>query len=96
MAKKRNIYGEVNKPSDIRKINEKIRAELKKARTRKKITELVKRSAYLCTLTYSPGFRKKLRGQLLKARKIAKQEYTKTAKLANKKLGAKVYDEHWG
>ena len=93
---KRNIYGEVNKPSDIRKINIMIRKDLKKARTKPRITELVKRSAYLCTLTYSPGFKKRLKGVVLKARKIAKEEYTKTARLANRKLGAKVYDEKLG
>jgi len=92
----RRIYGEVNTPKDIVLINQKIRGQIRRAKTRARITELVKRSAYLCTLTYSPGFRKRLRGHLLRARRLARQEYTKTARLANKKLGAKIYDEKWG
>ena len=99
MAKRMNIrriYGEVNTPRDIVLINQKIRGQIRRAKTKARITELVKRSAYLCTLTYSPGFRKHLAGKIRLARKIAKLEYTKTAKLANKKLGAKVYDEKWG
>jgi len=96
MSKKRRIYGEVNSPTDIVKINQAIRGQIRRARKRARITELVKRSAYLCTLTYSPGFKKKLKGKLARARRIARQEYTKTAKLANQKLGAKIYDEVWG
>ena len=68
--KVRHIYSEVNSPSDITKINRMIRSQLRRVKTKPRITELVKRSAYLCTLTYSPGFRKKLRGNSLK---LAKQ-----------------------
>ncbi len=43
-------------------------------------------SAYLYTLTFSPAWKKKFAGQLLKMRKVAKSEYTKTAKAINKRL----------
>jgi len=94
--KRKNIYGEINFISDIRKINERIREDIKRAKTKPRITKLVRRSGYICTLTFSPSFKKKLYGKLLKARKMAEEEYTRTAKLANKKLGRKVYDERWG
>ena len=103
MARKRKnkrIYSEVSSPSDITKINRMIRSQLRRVKTKPRITELVKRSAYLCTLTYSPGFRKKLRGKLTKARKTAREEYRKTAKLANQRLRQLhipgKYDEVWG
>jgi len=53
------------------------------------------------TLTYGPGFGKKLRGKLLTTRRVAKQEYSKTARLANLfiargDLRGPYYDELWG
>lgn len=95
MARKR-IYGEVNSANDIRKINSKIRGQIRRARSKPRITELVKRSAYLCTLTYAPGWKKKFGRSIKTVRSVAKAEYRKTAKTANAKIGEKVYDEVWG
>ncbi|MGZ4904540.1 MAG: hypothetical protein ACXVIG_06705 [Halobacteriota archaeon] len=44
------IYREVNSPSDITKINEEIREEIKKADSRDQVTELKRMSRYLVTL----------------------------------------------
>ena len=92
-----HIYGTVNTISDIRKIASKIRRDVRKAKTKPRLTELHKRAMYLVTLTYSPGWVKHFGGSITKARSVAKQEFKKTAKLINKKakqLGiAKHYDE---
>ena len=45
-----HIYGEVNTPEDIRRINQEIRREMDGVTSRDQLTELKKRSDYLCTL----------------------------------------------
>lgn len=95
-----HIYGEVEKVSDIRKIANKIRRDVRKAKNKSRLTELHKRAMYLVTLTFSPAWIKHFSGSISKARSVAKQEFKKTAKLINKRakqLGiAKRYDETWG
>lgn len=76
----RPIYGHVSGPEDIRRINEQIRAEIRMAGSRPRLTELVKRSHYLVTLTHSPAWRY-IDGRL---RPIAYEEYLKTCQLANR------------
>ena len=94
------IYGEVEKIEDITKINRMIRRDVRKAKTKSRLTELYNRSKYLVTLTYSPAWKKHFRGKILKARKRAMKEFEKTAKLINrraKQLGiAKRYDVTYG
>src|SRR2546430_10371288 len=52
-----HICGEVSSADDLRKINRIIRKEMEKVTTRAELTELKKRSDYLCTLTASPSWR---------------------------------------
>jgi len=100
MKKGKQIYGKVEGISDIRKINEKIRGNVRSAKSRPRLTELHKRSSYLCTLTHSPAWKKSFIGKISKVRQVAKTEYTKTAKAINakaKRLGLKAnYDTKWG
>ncbi len=82
------IYGEVNSPSDLTKINEEIRAEIRKADSRDKVTELKRRSRYLVTLLAPDnptGLAEKLReaGKLKEGQKKAWEEYVKTTDIAN-------------
>ncbi len=92
------IYGEVNGPSDLTKINEEIREEIRKADSRDKVTELKRRSRYLVTLLAPDnptGLAEKFRGtgNLDGARKKAWEEYVKTAKVANEhRHGGDEYD----
>jgi len=94
------IYGSIDKISDIAKINTAIRKEIRKAKSKPTITKLVRRSAYLCSLSHTPAWKKKFYGKIRKVRDKAKEEYTKTARVANqvlKKLGLKgKYDTKWG
>lgn len=76
-------------PSDVTKINKKIRGQVRKAKTRPRLMELKRRSRYLITLTHSPSVKKGLKGKVLSTRKRARREYGKTAKLVGKKLGGK-------
>jgi len=83
MAKKKDKYGSVNKPADITKINRDIRKKIKTAKSQAALTKFVRESGYLITLTYSPAWKKHLKGQLLKVRTEARKQYCTTATLAN-------------
>jgi len=98
---KHHIYGAVRGVSDIRAINCYIREQIRKARSRSKITELVRRSLYLYTLTFSPAWKKTFAGKIRRMREVAKEEYARTARVANKRLkelglGGRRYDEKIG
>jgi len=56
---------------DIRKINRIIRKEMEKVTTREELTELKKRSDYLCTLTASPSWRKRFGAKVTLLRRVA-------------------------
>ena len=94
-------YGAVRGVSDIRAINCYIREQIRKARSRRKITELVRRSLYLYTLTHAPAWKKAFEGKIRRMREVAKEEYERTARTANKQLdklglGGRRYDEKIG
>ena len=91
------IYGHVEKISDIKRIAQMIRRDIRKARTRARLTELVRRARYLVTLTYCPAWKKKFGKKIEQAREVAYREYLKSADLANriaKKLG--IVGVHYG
>jgi len=76
----------------IREINRKIRKNIKAAKTKKQIEELVRYSKYLYTFVFSPKWRVRGDKRGVKIRAVAKEEYAKTVKVANsmlKKLGEK-------
>jgi len=98
---KQHIYGAVRGVSDIRAINCYIREQIRRAKKRRKITELVRRSLYLYTLTHAPAWKKAFEGKIKRMRQVAKEEYAKTARTANKQLdklglGGRRYDEKIG
>lgn len=94
------IYSAISGVSDIRKINQMIRNEVKRAKSRKELTELHKRSSYLVTLTFSPAWKEGFRGKIAQMRSAAKEEFTKTARAINsrcRQLGIEPnYDTKWG
>jgi len=92
------IYGILRTPDDVSKINQLIRRDVQKARTQAQLSELHKRSMYLITLTYGRSLRRNPRVQAMRTR--ARNEFTKTARLINRRaiaLGLRAgYDEIWG
>jgi hypothetical protein len=93
------IYGRVEKIDDISRINCIIRDEMMLVETEAQLTELKKRSDYLCTLTYSPFWRKKFADQIEKVREVAIEENHITVKEANviaKNKGWDVEYHPWG
>jgi len=94
------IYSAISGVSDIRKINQMIRNEVKRAKSRKELTELHKRSSYLVTLTFSPAWKEGFRGKIAQMRSAAKEEFAKTARAINsrcRQLGIEPnYDTKWG
>ena len=77
------IYGKVENVEDIRRINCIIRDEMLKIENEAELTELKKRSDYLCTLTYSPFWQKKFGEEIEKLREVAIEENRATVKMAN-------------
>jgi hypothetical protein len=82
-AERGHLYGEVESIKDIRDINRKIREEMDQVKTREQLTELKKRSDYLCTLTYSPAWQKKFGEKATRLREAAMEENRKTVEQAN-------------
>jgi hypothetical protein len=78
-----HIYGEINSIKDIREVNRTIRQEMDGVRTREQLTELKKRSDYLCTLTFSPAWQKKFGEKVTRLREVAMEENRKTVRHAN-------------
>jgi len=80
-------YGAVRGVKDIRAINCHIRERIKtEATTRAMINDLLRRSLYLYILTFSPAWKEAFRGKIRSMRKAAREEYAKTARVANKRL----------
>jgi len=77
------IYGKVNDAEDIRRINCLIRNEILVIDDPAQLTDLKKRTDYLCTLTYSPFWKKHFSHQIDQVREIACEENRVTVQLAN-------------
>jgi hypothetical protein len=95
----RNIYGEVNSVTNIREINRKIRDEIRGVRDRAHLTELKKRSDYLCTLTQSPAWQEKFGSKSRRMLAVAKEEDHRTTRLANsvaRRNGLGANYDPWG
>ena len=100
-AQSGNIYGEVSTIGDVRDINRQIRKEMRGVRSRSELTELKKRSDYLCTLTYAPSWQSKFGSKASRFREVAKEEDERTTRLANelasnRDLGKADYDAWQG
>lgn len=94
----RDIYGDVNTLEDLKEINRKIRAEMERVPSKDQLTELKKRSDYLCTLTMSPSWRKKFGDKIDRFREVAMEENRRTVEKANsiaRKKGFAVEYHPW-
>ncbi len=77
------IYGKVDTIEDISRINCIIRDEMLNVNSEAELVELKKRSDYLCTLTYSPFWKKKFGDDIEKVREQAMAENYVTVQEAN-------------
>ncbi len=94
-----NIYREVNSLEDLRRINRRIRSEMGGIHKREQLTELKKRSDYLCTLTRAPAWRKRFGKKISRMLSVAKAEDAKTTKRANEIARRRDWDvkyDPWG
>lgn len=89
------IYGPVNNVDDIRRINCLIRDEMLKVERPEELTDLKKRSDYLCTLTFSPFWQKKFGPRVDKLREVSREENVATVRLANYVARRKGWDKHY-
>ncbi len=93
------IYGKVEGPDDVRRINCIIRDEMLEVETPEQLTDLKKRSDYLCTLTYSPFWKKKFGSLVEELREVACEENRVSVRLANFIAKYKGWDKEyspWG
>jgi len=75
--------GEVDMAKDIRTINQRIRKEMDHIREREELTELKKRSDYLCALPMAPSWKDKFGRRIGAVLKVARGENRKTSEYAN-------------
>ena len=93
-----NLYGQVDALEDVREINRKIRQEMETVTTQDQLTELKKRSDYLCTLTFAPSWRKRFGEKVVRFREVAMEENRRTTAKANsiaRKKGFNVEYHAW-
>jgi len=100
MAETRQIYGEVNNMTGLRKVFTEIRRDVPGAHSRPALTELYKRAGYLITLTHAPSWEEKFGRNASKLRTVGREEFRKTAQKINRRaaqIGTEAdYDETWG
>jgi hypothetical protein len=100
MAKTRNIYGEVNSKTGMRRVFTDIRRDIPNAKSRPALTELYKRAGYMITLTYAPSWEEKFGRQAASLRRVGQEEFHKTARKINRRAAQldtpADFDEKWG
>ncbi len=89
------IYGKVETPEDIKRINCLIRDEMMEVEDEAQLSELKKRSDYLCTLTYSPFWQKRFGQEIEKVRQVALEENRISVKEANIIAKFKGFDKEY-
>jgi len=87
------IYGKVESIEDISRINCLIRDEMLNVTSPAELSELKKRSDYLCTLTFSPFWKKKFGEQIDEVRDLAIKENRASVKTANYIAKYKNFDK---
>jgi hypothetical protein len=100
MAASRQIYGQVNNKTDLKRVFSEIRRDVQEAKSRPGLTELYKRAGYLITLTHAPSWQEKFGKDAGKLRDLGEEEFRKTAHAINRRaaeIGTEAdYDETWG
>jgi hypothetical protein len=90
----------VNNAADLRNTVQSIRAEAERAATRDGLTKPYRRAGVLVTLTSSPPWRRKFGPAADELRRVAEEEFAKTARMINERAAAMStepsYDETWG
>ena len=100
MAAVRDIYGEVNSKTGMKRIFADIRRDVEEAASRPALTELYKRAGYLITLTHAPSWEEKFGKEAKALRRVGEEEFRKTARKINRRatrIGTEAdFDETWG
>ncbi len=100
MAQSGHIYGEVNNKTDLKRVFQAIRGNVRQARSRQSLTELYRRAGYLITLTHAPSWRESFGRKAGELRDAAESEFATTARKINRQartIGTEPnYDEKWG
>jgi hypothetical protein len=94
-----HIYGAVNSLDDLRRINRDIRREMDSVTSQAQLTELKKRSDYLCTLAEAPSWQEKFGQKIDRVRQVVREEDVKATQHANKLVKKHGWDTEyhpWG
>ena len=74
--------------SGMKRVFTDIRRDVDAARSRPALTELYKRAGYLITLTHAPSWQEKFGAKAASLRKVAEEEFAKTARKINRRAKA--------
>jgi len=85
MSETTNIYGEIRSLDEFRDLFRQLRDEVAKAEDRNGLTEIKKRSEYLCTLADNPIWRDEYDRGGLKSLEVARAEDEELSKLLNER-----------
>ena len=100
MAGDRQIYGEVNNKTSMKRVFGNIRRDVEAAGSRSALTELYKRAGYLNTLTHAPTWQEKFGRDAAALQAVGVEEFRRTARKINRRaaqIGTEAdYDETWG
>jgi len=100
MTHDRHISGKIDSEAGMRQVFSDIRHDVANAGSRPALTELYRRAGYLITLTFAPSWQKKFGPNDVVLRKVAEEEFHKTAREINRRamrIGTEAdYHETWG
>ena len=100
MAGDRQVYGEINSKTGMKRVFGDIRRDVAVAGSRPALTELYKRAGYLITLPHAPSWQEKFGRDAATLRAVGEEEFRKTARKINRRaaqIGTEAdYDDTWG
>jgi hypothetical protein len=100
MTHDQHVYGKIDSEAGMRQVFADIRRDVANADARPALTELYRRAGYLITLTYAPSWQEKFGSRDAGLRKVAEEEFRKTAREINLRaaqIGTEAdYHETWG
>jgi hypothetical protein len=89
MSAQQRVDQQVNNVTDLRNTFQEIRAEVGGANTREDLTKLYRRAGVLVTLTNSPPWRRKFGPAADELRRVAEEEFKRTARVINQRAADK-------
>ncbi|MGE3857108.1 MAG: hypothetical protein AB7G21_09155 [Dehalococcoidia bacterium] len=84
----RSIYGDVHSRTALRAAFREIRRDIGTARSPSALQELYRRAGYVVSLTYEPSWRDRFGDELDEIRRLATEEFARSARAINRRSDA--------